>query len=171
MNEKQLEEMIKEVLSSMTNNESKSRQSETPKDKVSKLTTEDYPLQDKHPDRIRTPTNKTLEDITMDAVVNNTITPMDIRVSPDTLELQAEVAESAGRRAFAGNLRRAAELTLMEDDKVLDIYNALRPNRSTKEELLALANEIEQQYDAKINAAFIREAALVYEERDILRVD
>jgi len=45
----------------------------------------------------------------------------------------------------------------------------LRPNRSTKEELLAIADELERQYDAKICAEFVREAARVYEARGVLR--
>ena len=43
---------------------------------------------------------------------------------------------SDGREAFAGNLRRAAELISVPDERILEIYNALRPYRSTKEELL-----------------------------------
>ncbi len=37
------------------------------------------------------------------------------------------------------NFERAAELTAVPDDRILEIYNALRPYRSTKEELLAIA--------------------------------
>lgn len=37
------------------------------------------------------------------------------------------------------------------------------------EELLAIADELETQYQATINAAFIRESAEVYRQRDKLR--
>jgi propanediol dehydratase small subunit len=63
------------------------------------------------------------------------------------------------------NMRRAAELTRVADERILEIYNALRPYRSTKAELLAIADELENKYGAKINAAFVREATDVYERR------
>ena len=85
--------------------------------------------------------------------------------------MQAEIAEAANRKAFARNLRRAAELISVEDDKLLDIYNALRPNRSSKQELLDIAKDLEDNYKATINAALVRNAAEVYEKRDILRRD
>ncbi|MGQ9533490.1 MAG: diol dehydratase small subunit, partial [Desulfotomaculales bacterium] len=88
---------------------------------------------------------------------------------PETLRLQAEIAAAVGRRQLAENLRRAAELTAIPDERILEIYNALRPYRSTKAELLAIADELESRYGARINAAFIREAAEVYERRGRLK--
>ena len=41
--------------------------------------------------------------------------------------------------------------------------------RSTKKELLAIADELESQYQARICAAHVREAAEVYERRGRLR--
>ena len=73
------------------------------------------------------------------------------------------------RHAIARNLRRAGELIAIPDSRILEIYNALRPYRSTVEELLAIADELETQYQATINAAFIRESAEVYRQRDKLR--
>ena len=93
------------------------------------------------------------------------------RIAPETLELQAQIAESVGRNAFARNLRRAAELIAVPDTRVLEIYNALRPYRSTKVELLAIADELEDKYNAKVNAQLVREAAELYEKRDRLRKD
>jgi propanediol dehydratase small subunit len=57
----------------------------------------------------------------------------------------------------------------VSDERILQIYNALRPYRSTKAELLAIADELEHQYGAKINAEFVREAAAVYEARGRLK--
>jgi len=45
----------------------------------------------------------------------------------------------------------------------------MRPHVSTKEDLLAIADELEQKYDASINAALVREAAEVYEGRKMLK--
>ena len=46
---------------------------------------------------------------------------------------------------------------------------ALRPHRPTKEELLDIATELEEKYEAKANAVLVREAAEVYEQRGLLR--
>ena len=59
------------------------------------------------------------------------LSPADLRVHPDTLRRQAEVAETHGNPQLGENLRRAAELTALPDDEVLAIYEALRPGRST----------------------------------------
>jgi len=77
--------------------------------------------------------------------------------------MQAQVAESVGRGAFANTMRRAAELIAVGDARRLEIYNALRPYRSTKAELLAIAEELEMKYNAKISGGLVREAAAVYE--------
>ncbi|MGB4868447.1 MAG: diol dehydratase small subunit, partial [Candidatus Promineifilaceae bacterium] len=63
------------------------------------------------------------------------------------------------------------ELTNVPDERVLGMYNALRPNRSSKADLLAIADELESQYGAKVCANFVREAAGVYEARDVLKKD
>ena len=99
------------------------------------------------------------------------IKPEDIRISKETLEMQAQIAEEMNRYAIARNFRRAGELISVPDERVLEMYNALRPYRSTKEELLAIADELENKYDAKVNAEFVREAAQVYEDRKKLRVE
>lgn len=131
----------------------------------------DYPLANKRPDLLKTPTGKTLADITLDKIMNGEVKSEDVRITPETLRMQAEIADGVGRRQFANNLRRAAELVAIPDARVLEIYNAMRPYRSTKQELLAIAEEMEVKYNAKINAAFVREAAEVYERRNRLRAD
>ncbi|PUU86577.1 diol dehydratase small subunit, partial [Halanaerobium sp.] len=59
----------------------------------------------------------------------------------------------------------------VDDDRILEIYNAMRPYRSTKAELIEIAEELENDYDAVINANLIREAADVYEKRERLKGD
>jgi propanediol dehydratase small subunit len=59
-------------------------------------------------------------------------------------------------------------MTAISDERVLQIYNSLRPNASTKAELEAIAEELESQYSATLLAELVREAAEVYERRDIL---
>jgi len=131
----------------------------------------DYPLSSKRPELLKTPTGKSLSDITLAKVLSGEVTAKDVSIAPETLRMQAEIADGVGRTQFANNLRRAAELTAIPDARILEIYNALRPNRSTKQELLAIAEEMETKYKAKINAAFVIEAAGVYERRNILRTD
>jgi propanediol dehydratase small subunit len=45
----------------------------------------------------------------------------------------------------------------------------LRPYRSTKQELLNIALELESKYDARVCSALVREAAEVYEKRGRLK--
>ncbi len=131
----------------------------------------DYPLAGKRSELLKTPTGKKISDITLENVLNGSIKAEDVRITPETLRLQGEIADGVGRYQFAANLRRAAELVAIPDARVLEIYNALRPYRSTKRELLTIADELEARYNAKINAAFVREAADVYERRNRLRAE
>ena len=136
-----------------------------------KMGPKDYPLATKRPEDISTPTGKNLNDITLENILNGDIKPEDVRISPETLEMQAQIAEGMNREAIARNFRRAAELIKVPDDRILEIYNALRPFRSTKEELLAIAEELENVYGAKVNADFVREAVEIYEKRNKLKQD
>lgn len=134
-----------------------------------KVTANNYPLAENMADKIKTPTGKPFTSLSYEKVINGEITADDMRISPETLEMQAQVAESVNREAFAGNLRRAAELIAVPDDRLLEIYNALRPYRSSKQELIDIANELDQKYGAKTAASLVREAADVYEQRGRLK--
>lgn len=162
-----LEKMIKEVMVSMSQQDTKVANSECKP--CQKITAENYPLSEKMGDVIKAPTGKALDEITIEGIMNGTVTADDVKIAPETLEMQAQVAESVGRDAFARNLRRAAELIAVPDARVLEIYNALRPYRSTKAELLAIADELETKFACKINSAFVREAAELYEKRGRLK--
>ena len=132
------------------------------------VTAADYPLGVKMPEAIKTPTGKPFSSLSYEKVIAGELTSDDMRIAPETLEMQAQVAESVGREAFAGNLRRAAELIAVPDERLLAIYNALRPYRSTKQELLDIAAELEG-YKCAIAAGLVREAAEVYEKRGRLK--
>lgn len=164
MDEQLLEKMIKEIVTNIN----KSSNSSNISSNVD-ISAKDYPLGYNRKDLIKTSTGKGLDDITLEAVMNDKVGPNDVRITAETLEYQARIAESVGRKIFAMNLRRAAELTRIEDDRILEIYNALRPFRSTKSELLAIADELENKYSATISASLVREAAEVYEKRDRLK--
>jgi propanediol dehydratase small subunit len=125
-----------------------------------------YPLSD-DPDDVETPGGVKLSEITLEKVVSGEIPGDDLVIAPETLEKQARIAEEAGRPQLARNFRRAAELTAVPDDRILEIYNSLRPSGADRETLEAIADELEEEYDAEINAAHVREAAEVYEERGL----
>lgn len=129
-----------------------------------------YPLSVKRPDLLYTSTGKNVADLTMDNVAAGEIMPEDLRIAPATLRLQAQIADRVGRPQLGANLRRAAEMTTISDTRVLEIYNALRPQAATEEELLAIAQELETTYGAERLGALVREAAKVYQHRDLLAV-
>ncbi len=131
----------------------------------------DYPLAQKRPDLVRTATGLSLEEISLDKAEAGKINFGDMKIRPETLEHQARIAEACGRPQLASNIRRAAEMTRIPDERVLEIYEALRPYRSTKQELLDIANELETQYQARVCAGLVREAAEVYEKRRRLKRD
>lgn len=170
MDENTLEQIVREVLKSLQGPAPTPQP--TVQSTVSKVDLDpakDYPLATKRADLVRTPTGKGLGDITLDKTLSGEVTPQDVRITDETLRLQAEISEKVGRPQFARNLRRAAELTHVPDERILAIYRALRPHRSSKQELLDIATELEDKYNAKANAALVREAAQVYEQRGLLR--
>ena len=120
-------------------------------------------------DTVRTTSGRTLDELTIEAVLAGELTAEDLRISGDTLRRQAGVAEAAGYRQLAENLRRAAELAHISNQEVLDIYNALRPGRTTYGQLIELAARLESDLDAPLNAALVREAAEIYLERGIVK--
>lgn len=156
--EQMLEQIVKQVMNSMGT-------VAAPASAGCKLTDADYPIGEVRPELLKTPTGIAFTDLTVEKMIAGEIGPEDMRITPETLELQAQVAESVQRDAFARNLRRAGELIAVPDARLLEIYNLLRPYRCTKAEMYDIAAELEGQYGAKINAAFVREAADVYELR------
>jgi propanediol dehydratase small subunit len=114
-------------------------------------------------------TGRPLQDLTIDKVLSGELTAEDFRTSAETLRKQADTAESAGYRQLAENLRRAAELTCLSNADVLDTYNQLRPGRSNYKSLIALAERLEQEHQAPLTSALVREAAEVYLQRGIVQ--
>ena len=128
-----------------------------------------YPLKEHHADELHAFSGRPLSEITADAIANGHVSSDDLRIHADALRQQAHIAQQAGYEALAKNLLRAAELTLVPNDELLKIYDMLRPDRSSWDELINLATYLEEKYQATENAKFIREAAAVYQERGLLR--
>jgi len=129
----------------------------------------DYPLGVRRPELVQTPTGTLLQEVTLGAAREGRLAGAELRATPDTLRLQADVARAAGRSQLAQNLERAAELAGLPDEELLEIYTALRPHRSTAGELESWARRLDEQA-APRTAAFVREAAGVYAERNLLAV-
>lgn len=168
MEKELLEKMIKDVIGEISNSSSTTAGVDF---KAGGMTDVDYPLSQKKGDIIKSATGRKLDEFTMENVIAGKIGAEDCRIAPETLEYQAQVADSINRKSFARNLRRAAELIAVPDDRILEIYNLLRPYRSTKAELLEIAEELEKKYNAKVNAQLVREAAELYEKRNRLKTN
>lgn len=122
-----------------------------------------YPL-GRDGDGVLTPGGLRLDELLLD---DPRVTREELRATPDTLRLQADVAEASGRAALAANLRRAAELATVPHEVVLELYTALRPRRSSASDLENWAARLEEG-GAAATAAFVREAAEVYASRGLL---
>jgi propanediol dehydratase small subunit len=119
---------------------------------------------------VTTPSGVPLDEITLAAAREGRLDGSEMRATPETLRLQAEVARAAGRTQLAESLERAAELASVPDDLLLEVYTALRPRRATAAELETWAERLEG-LGATATAAFVREAAAVYEERGLVRAE
>ena len=96
-------------------------------------------------------------------------TPHLSQITAATLQKQAAKASAAGFAQLSYNLVRAAELTKVPDEELLEIYELLRPGRSTYEQLLRTADNLEVKYAASETAAYVRDAAAEYRRRNLFR--
>jgi propanediol dehydratase small subunit len=131
---------------------------------------EDYPIAEKRPGLVRAQSGKPLAAITLEAVVAGTVTMEDLAIHADALRQQGEIARAAGRPTLAANFERAADLVVVPQDLVMQAYELLRPGRSSsKDDLLAMAETLRRDYGAAGIAAFMEEAAAVYEQRGLFK--
>ena len=100
-----------------------------------------------------------MTDITLDEVMKGHISSDDIKISKDMLKAQGQVAKESDNYPMEKNFERAAELVDVPDDVILKMYDKLRPNRSTKLELVQIAQELIEKYNAKNCARLVMEAA------------
>jgi propanediol dehydratase small subunit len=128
----------------------------------------EYPLIEHAADRLRAASGRPLAEITLEAAAEE-LSIADLQISAETLRVQATIARQAGYSQLAANLTRAAELTAVPNAELLRMYDLLRPGRASYDELIALADTLEKQYDAAENASLVREAASVYKSRGLLR--
>jgi glycerol dehydratase small subunit/propanediol dehydratase small subunit len=128
----------------------------------------DYPLAETQPQSVIGPRGKRLSDVTLDAVLDGSVTMEDLRITPEALLAQAEIARDAGRPTLAENFERAAELVNVPQDVIMQVYELLRPGRAkTKQQLLDAARMLREEHAATRMAAFVEEAAATYDERGL----
>jgi propanediol dehydratase small subunit len=133
-----------------------------------KFSIADYPLAETQPENVIGPRGKALSDITLAAVTNGEVTMEDLRITPQALRAQAEISQAANRLTLAQNFNRAAELVNVPQDFIMATYELLRPGRAkSKDDLLAAAHTLRETYNAPAMAAFVEEAAEVYQQRGL----
>lgn len=129
-----------------------------------------YPLSQNMPgQQIKSKTGKSLDDINISNILDGKITADDIKISKETLIMQGEIASEAGRSQLNDNFVRASELIEVPDKELLEIYEKLRPNRSTKSELLEIVRRLDEKYNATHCSKLVLDAIKVYEKRGILK--
>ena len=128
-----------------------------------------YPLYDNESNSLQAASGRTLRDVTIEAALDGSLRIEDLQVHRSALLAQGEIARAAGYVPLAQNFARAAELTVVPRGEIIEMYNVLRPGRARREELDALADRLEQQFEAPLCAAMVREAAKVYTARGMLR--
>lgn len=128
----------------------------------------EYPLAENRPDLIRGRRGKPIAEISLDNLLAGDVELEDLRITPEALRLQAEIARAANRPMLAENFERAAEMVDIPQDFVMQVYELLRPGRARdKEPLLAAARTLRETYGAERMARFVEEAAAVYERRKL----
>lgn len=126
-----------------------------------------YPLMDNEADKLKAASRRSVADIKLENT--GELTDDDFQISADTLHAQAQIAREAGYTQLAANLTRAAELTAVPNDELLQMYELLRPGRASYDTLIALADRLESMYAASETSNFVREAAEAYQARGLLR--
>jgi propanediol dehydratase small subunit len=125
----------------------------------------------KEPDPRRSVSRADPATLTLEQLRAGKIMPDDVTISRETLLAQAARAETEGYPQLARNFRRAAELTAIPNDVLLQTYEKLRPYRSTYYELLAMSQEIAARYDAPETGEYIRQAAEAYRAKGLLATE
>ncbi len=126
----------------------------------------DYPLAETRPEMVRGHRGKALSELSLEAVLTGEVTMEDLRITPGALQDQASIARDVGRETLARNFERAGELVHVPQDVIMETYEMLRPGRvQSKSGLLDRAALFREVYNAPDIAAFIEEAAEVYERR------
>lgn len=135
---------------------------------MTRLGTGDYPLAETRPAEVRGRRGLSFDEITLEAVLSGKVTMEDLRITSQALRDQAEIARAARRPTLALNFERAAELVEVPQDVMMETYELLRPGRAgSKQQILDRAALFRDLHGAPGIAAFLEEAAEIYERRGL----
>lgn len=158
-----MEQLVQGIVAQLKQKEQVQQPQAQPKDGIQ------YPLREHCANQLKAKSGKLYEQVTYEALIRGEVDKDDLKTHADTLRMQAEIAYRDGKKQFGDNLMRAAEMTAIPDEEVLEIYNLLRPNRTDKKTLLQAAEKVRRDYGANAIAALIESAAQVYEKRGIAK--
>jgi len=130
-----------------------------------------FPLGAHHRAEISTQSGRPLTDLSLEQIQAGDVSPEDVSIRFETLQQQARFAREAGYDQVADNLSRAAEMTRIPNAELLEIYEALRPGRSTYYQLLSMSQRVASMFAAELTSAYIRQAADVYRDTGLLKMD
>ena len=139
------------------------------RENTSRSSPADYPLYANRSDTLTAASGRPLRDLSLQKTLTEDISSEDYSISAETLRAQAQIARDAGYPQLAQNLERASELTAVPNETLLEMYEMLRPGRCNFEEYQALAQRLRDEFNAATTAAFVEEAAAVYQARGLLR--
>jgi len=128
-----------------------------------------YPLREHAAETLRAASGRLADEVTLERLAAGELADDDLRITPEALRAQAEIAQGAGFTQLAASLRRAAELTAVPNAELLRMYETLRPGRATYEQMIVLADRLAGRFQAHETAAFVREAAEVYRARGLVK--
>ena len=135
-----------------------------------KLGIDDYPIAETQPENVIGARGLALPDVTLDALIQGKVTMEDLRITPQALRAQADIARAAKRDTLAQNFERAAELVNVPQELIMATYELLRPGRAkSKHVLLEAARSLRETYKAEAMAVYVEEAAEVYERRGLFK--
>ena len=134
------------------------------------LSANDFPTAETMPGKVTGLRGKSLDTLTLDSALSGELEMEDLRITPDALLRQAEIARSVGRSALAMNFERAAEMTRLPQEEVMKIYELLRPGRARAlAELEEAAERLRHDFEAPRLASVVLQAAELYARRGMYR--
>ena len=95
-----VETLVKQILAELSDSGSASQGSTSRPVSSDEATAADYPISKKHPDWIKVGQDKKFEDITLENILSGYVTAEDLRIKPEILIKQGEIAKNAGREAI-----------------------------------------------------------------------
>ena len=133
---------------------------------TSKLTIADYPLAETRSAEIRGQRGKSLDDITLEAVIAGDVTMEDLRITPKALADQAEISRAAKRPTLALNFERAGELVDVPQDFIMSVRTTFDKFAQSGESPVLLTSPLIRPYVRSVIERF-RPSTVVMSQNEI----